>query len=227
MTSSNPAFLREILRTTPDLFGRILQFNFQPARYLHHERVRSFMDGGLFQRLLSYPCGERHLSERIAAHWKLDSAGFFDFQEPRRRLALLSSESLDRLFRLCALALAGPAISREIRRDEVRAFRQTFSEEDYQFAVKRSGLLIGTLPTELSRSPSAGETLVQHVQGHRRRLIGCCIAEESPSFTSRLLLKLPPADEPSAEDNVTTGEKEAAFRIVQKIARAERLEGQP
>lgn len=226
MTGSCEAFLRQTVRTAPDLFGRIVQFNFRPARYLHGRRIGSLMDAGLFQRLAAHPAGEKLLSERIAAHWGLDAAGFFDFEQSRRRLALLAPQTLDRLFRLSGLALAGRAISQQVRRAEVLAFRRAFSADDCRFALKRASMLVGAAGQSLAEPQRSGETLAECVQSHRRKMIACCFAGEPSALTSRVWLKLAPEDEPRGDEAVTAEQREAAWRIVRKIALTERLDGE-
>ena len=92
--------------------------------------------------------------------------------------------------------------------------------------MKRASTLVGAGLPALAQPQRPGQTLEQHVQDNRRRMIACCLAGESPALTSRLLLKLPPADEPRSDDAVVPEQREAAWRIVRKIALAERLDGE-
>lgn len=79
------------------------------------------------------------------------ASGFWDFSEPSRRLALLSSDALSRLGRSVAAAVLGHQIATVVEKRSRMALQAAMGEDLYRFAVLRGRFMAGSLADDARR----------------------------------------------------------------------------
>jgi hypothetical protein len=201
-------FLAHVVRHNRLLWRRILRFNCFLAADVHPARLADEVDRGVWQRLCARPRAEAALSAWIAERFGLDARGYWDFAEPRWRLALLSGVQWARTARLLGVAALQPQLAKLLDGAQVRQARSSLGADDYAFALKRAPLLVRRLPPEAAAPPLADDVAAQADDWGWRLLRGC-LTGAAPSLLERLALKLPPDRElgvgvPLSESGCTT-----------------------
>lgn len=183
----------ESLKESRHRFALAARFNTAPAADLHPDYIPKVVDQNLFRRLAQSSRGSRVLSQWISAEHKLTDDGFWLFDEPRRRLALISRETLDQLMRYIGAAMHYRELTALIDRDQVREIRSTIGEGAYRFATRRASLMIGSLNEEIAKTQSWKDTgpWPERILAAGADCLSICLAGEPPVLVKRLRLKLP------------------------------------
>lgn len=183
-------FLAHVVRHNRLLWQRILRFNCLLAADICPQRLADEVDWGVWQRLCGQPRAESALTAWIAERFGLDARGYWDFAEPRWRLALLSGAQWARTARLLGVAALQPQLAKLLDGPRVRRARTSLGADDYAFALKRASLLVRQLPPEIEIPPLADDVAAQADDWGWRLLRGC-LTGAAPSLLERLTLKLP------------------------------------
>ena len=91
------SFLKTLVAERQGLLPLIYEFNMRPARYIHGSWIDSIVSQPLFKTLKKNRRAEMRLSSLLLKRFHLDRDPVFDFEEPRRRLALIDGGRLMRL----------------------------------------------------------------------------------------------------------------------------------
>jgi hypothetical protein len=127
------------------LFDLLLKFNLFPAIYAHP---------GWSERPLHLdtPFWIRRSSDALLKECELDRQFDFDFSDPGKRLALLDTETLQRVGGLAAALLARDRLRRIIRGADVAILQRAMGIEAYGLALRwERPLPTADLPPELGR----------------------------------------------------------------------------
>ncbi len=203
------SLLPRLYRERSPLLPMIIAFNLAFLGAMHCSR----RPAALADLLDSLPRRCWRVEARLAHLDPLGEPWFVDFTEPRRRLALLPSEALERLALFVGAALRSAWLAGLVQRDQVLAARQALGEEAYLFGLKRARFLLGDLP-------SAGQECCadEAVATGWRTLLDCFLCEPK-SLLDRLRLKLPVGLEPRvalASADVLRS-RDTAWRMASKI----------
>lgn len=176
-------------KQNPDLFRVIFDFNRRPQHWVHPDVLSTLGHGNVMQALSSTNHGSKHLAQWLERELNLDPASVcWDFQEPRRRLALLSSSTLHKLARYAGAAACWPLIAVTISRDDLREIKTAIGEEAHVFALRRGRMIV---PEQEAVAPSKNQSLADHVLNLGWRMIAAAALDEEPAIQQRLTLKLP------------------------------------
>ena len=184
------AFLKTLAKERHELLPLIIEFNRSPARYIHGSWIHPIIKPPFFEKLRKNIRSEKILSALVLRQFDLDQDHYFDFEDPKRRLALIDGKSLSRLVYLSGIVLNASRISKIIEREALLSLRNQIGDEAYLFALKKAPFLIGRM-----EFPFAEDQKSQDLQAH---LIACgmkcleaCFFGERAALTKRLLFKLP------------------------------------
>ena len=206
-------FLQHALRENRLLFGMMHSFNFHPALHIHPARFSDAIPPKVCDTLRNSRRGERRLSAWVRKHWSLPAETFWDFSDPRRRLALLSPDQLGDLVRYCGAATHAHLISRAIDRNTKTQFKDALGEQAYHFAVKRAPLLSRGVE-DLVPSNGANQSVEDKLQHVGVYCIAASFADSPTELHRRLQLKVD-GDLPSE----TTSDETARERIWSMLRR--------
>ena len=214
-------------KVNPDLFRVIFDFNRRPQSWLHPEVMSALPHRHLVQALSQTNHGASHLSGWLGRELKLDSAEtHWDFEEPRRRIALLSATTLHRLSCYAGSAACWPKIAAAIQRDELREVKATLGEEAHVFALRRGRLIV---PEEETLSPPSGLSLAQHAMKVGWQIVSAVVENDPATVQQRFALKLPPkvAETLASEGSGLSPEfKSKAWQTLRKISNEVLTEGE-
>lgn len=201
-------------KANPDLFRVIFDFNRRPQHWVHSSVIEGLPHAPVVQALATCVHGAGHLSAWLLQELSLlEHEPCWDFEDPRRRLALLSPATLARLARHCGAALAWPRIASVIGRAEIQELKAALGEDAHAFALRRGRMIV---PENEAVLPEAGDSLTAHALHSGWRLILTAIDDESAAVRRRMELKLPP-DLPAM--NLGTVALELRDRAWQRIRR--------
>lgn len=210
------SFVATAVQSNRPLWGLVHRFNCRLAADVHPAHLADELDGRLLERLRQSARAERQLTEWITLRFELDPRGCWDFEQPRRRFALLPAAQLERLVRLVGISALHRQLARIVLGPQIRRLREALGEADYQFAIKRASFLVRQFPAELEPQTLAEDVLAQ-AAGLGGQVLRGCLAGAPPAVMDRVALKLPPEWDlrrvaPLAEEAV-----QSAFRLAQRV----------
>ncbi|HVJ69771.1 MAG TPA: SctK family type III secretion system sorting platform protein [Caulifigura sp.] len=207
-------FARTALRSSPDLFTRVVRFNQHPAATLHRDHIPSGIEAALFDRLIQSPRGEHKLSGWIARQAGLSPDGFWRFEYPPQRIAVLEPGQLLALARFAAATAEHGRIVSLIGGGMLRDVKQVLGDAAYNFALKRAALTIGPKPLETDTSaPLSGESLARSGASWLRT----CLGADSPELLKRTSIKLPAAFAILPETAPASIDRDRCWKILKRI----------
>jgi len=213
MNSSNDWYVLQS-KENPDLFRVIFDFNQRPQHWVHPQTLQGLPHSSVVRYLIESTHGGRFLAAWLAKECRLDQAGCcWDFKEPRRRLALLGADSLERLACFSGAALVWPRIAAVIAKTEIQQLKQALGEEAHRFALRRAQLIV---PQETALALEEGQMLHEQALGAGWNLLLDAMADDDLAVSQRIRLKLPPS---APALPTTNGERQAlAWKRLRKIA---------
>jgi len=209
--------IQAMLREKPTLFGRIHEFNYQPARYIDQSHLAGWLDPGLLALIANSPRGEAELSRVILKRFKLTDSACWDFNE-QRLLGLLPGPTLGSVLDYVAAAVCSRDIGRIIEKSARLQLREHLGPELLEFAVKRGPTLASTgWPDDPRLSGLPWERVTQV----RQACLGCWLAGQPAAYQERALLKLPAERMESIPDDVTPTQHELVWLVTRKLLRSD------
>lgn len=195
---------QEIFIKNPWVFRQMLNFNFNPASYLHDSRRSKFFENKIPDSVWDNPRVHTRLSGLMLSSLELTQHTFF---EPSYSLWPLISLPTKRFLRLAhhigAIAV-GTRIRSSLARSQVLDWKSQLGEEAYKFAMKSSQLLpsikIQGIPTGIKAAEILGYGL-----------IFSCFEDAPQPVKQRVQLKIP------HEAEKFTTDKRQANHIVQSV----------
>lgn len=209
------AWATKLVTGNPELFRLVHDFNLRPANWVETSRLSELPNAAVANGLLQNGHGYAEVHAWAATALKLDQQpACWDFAEPRRRIALLGHETLQRLAIFCGSALCWNRISTIIGKSQIAELKGAIGEHAYAFALRRGRMVVPQpLPTPVGDNSTLNELI--HTQGWRL-LLGT-MAGEAAAIMSRVSLKLPRhIDVPDEAANPPEG-RDSAWSRVRKI----------
>ena len=199
-----------LVRTRPDLYRAIYDFNAYPHRWVH----TSWLDTPAIPELERHATTRNRLSTHYRRHFGL-AENHWDFTTPSTRIALLPVGSLQKL--ACTVGATHQAhrlariIAREARRDIITAI----GEAAFGFALRRGRQLTSTDTTAGSGSTPA--SLTDDILSTGWHTLTTVLSAEPSAVQQRFRLKLPRSLAlPPAESASTAAA--VSWKLVQPIA---------
>lgn len=140
------AFLKDLHLKRSPLLEHILRFNLRPGEDVHLDRLPPSLKTARSFLLPLSVRGRRRFSRLVEACKGFSTESFFDFQEPRRRLALLDGPTLDRLATFTGAAACHSALTKCVLGPLVRRLQERLGRDVHAFAVGPAAVLVGTVP---------------------------------------------------------------------------------
>jgi len=211
-------------KANPDLFRVVYDFNCRPQFWLHSAVTEELPHAVVVRALAGAAHGGSHLAAWLSKTLGLGAQeAVWDFQEPRRRLALLSPESLLKLARFAGAALCWPRLSSVIGRTEIQEIKAAIGEDAYSFALRRARLLVAQKDALV---PQSGEPLMPQVIEAGWSLVATAASDDADSVQQRLMLKLPPSVAKKTVRPVDPDLRARAWSLIRKISPAVFTEGE-
>ena len=206
-------WLQSLVVGRPDLYRAIYDWNAYPHRWALPVWLA---EAALPPAVVSLLEGSSRGRERLRRHFTralgLEQT-WWDFQEPRARVALLGAEALLRLARYAGAALHASRLARVIAKEERRALTQRIGEDAYAFGM-RSARAANVSVLKVA----AHGNLPEDVDRSGWEVVAACLKPEPVAVHARLRLKVAP------EINLPTGEAVAldsapAWELMQAVSK--------
>ncbi len=119
----------------------VWEFNYKPERYVHDSWLSNLPNAELLQRLIAEDSGNQkatRLSHHLMGQLGFDGKFYFDFSDPITKLALWSTEDIQKLVYHVGILFYFDEIRHQITRDDVKKFRSELGVELYNFALNNA-----------------------------------------------------------------------------------------
>lgn len=201
-------------KQNPDLFRAVFDFNRRPQHWVHPAVLQRLPHAEVVTALAGSYHGAGHLAGWLLKQLDLASVeACWDFEEPRRRLFLLSHATLEKLASFCGATLHWPRIAGAIGRAEIQDIKGTLGEDAHSFALRRGRMLV---PEAETAPVTSGVPLSQQSLQTGWQLLATALADEDETVRRRWWLKLPPG---AADALPTTAQPETRERAWQRVRR--------
>lgn len=211
-------------KSNPDLFRVVFDFNCRPQFWVHSEVIERLPECAVIQALANATHGTTHLASWLTRTLQLDMhEPIWDFEDPRRRLNLLSSETLTRLASFAGAALCWPRIASIIGKAEIQALKNTLGEEAHAFALRGARFIV---PEKDAILPEGDTPIHQHVKDLGWNLITSAACDDADPVQQRFVLKLPSAVASKLIQRVPVEVRERAWNRIRKISAEVLTEGE-
>ncbi len=198
-----------LVRTRPDLYRAIYDFNAYPHRWVH----ASWLETPAPAVLEAHPHTRRRLSASYCQHFGLTET-HWDFTAPSTRLALLPANSVLRLAHTVGATRLAHRLARVIARDERRDVIAAIGETAFAYALRRARPLTSTeVPASETNSTSS---LTDDIFSAGWYSLTTVIGAEPPAVQQRFRLKLPRSLELADTSSDATAAEE--WKRIQAIA---------
>lgn len=183
-------FIKTAIARNDNLFITMYRFNEMISEYVEKSHILSIPFLGAHWE--DFVCVERigaRLSRLLLRHFRLENESFYEFEDPRLRVALLSGEVLSRLLIYAGAAIYSERMSKLIMKKDVIALKESIGEDVYFFASKKASLFIGLAPR--MDLPEGGVITKEVLFELGKRCLEMCLANEDERLLKRLVLKFP------------------------------------
>jgi hypothetical protein len=231
----NPTWMVAQAREHPDLLRLVHEFNRLPQNWVHQEYLDGIPHVNIVRFLAGSPGGQVTASSWIDRHLGLSEvAAYWDFEEERKRLALLDFESLAKIASCLGSGLKSKEIAMLIGRVEIMHFIDAIGRDAHEFALR--GGVQNRISPQVSEMVAKWETLAG--EGSREGLgagdsdlggrveklgwgvLRSVLAEEPAPLWRRFNLKIPSKfHDPAFEASVGEELRIACWDLVKFVAR--------
>ena len=125
-------------RQSLDLFQKVAEFNLYLVRYIDTSWLKTVKLSPLVSQLRQSGNADFHLSHYLLAQFSLHDDFDYEFDEPVKRIALVSNEVLLSTATYIGIILNEDVIRNAVRRDERVALENCLGADAYRFAVKKA-----------------------------------------------------------------------------------------
>lgn len=204
------AFIHELLESNTELFQLICAFNGNPQT----KNIPDWFPQETTQALLSSPRSRRNLMRISYEKQAPDLPAFYDFRNPRLRLALIEPEILRQLTLWSGAAIQAQTIAKVIDRKTRGEIRTLLGEKGFEWALKRAALFSTLLPP---LNLSTGLHPTQAIWQGGQASIQACVSGMPDAFGQRILPKLPKELNWDLTYRVKPETRDATWRFVGRI----------
>lgn len=207
-------FIRQSIVRDDGLFSRMYGFNYKLAEYVHPSHLVD--DDGVkevMERVKGIRRVEGKLSEYLLKRLGFEGIGYFGFEDPRLRLALMEPEVLMKLLMYAGAGYYSSKISKVIKKEKLLYLKEGLGEEIYFFATKRAALVRALAPS----IDVEGEGSREDVFMAGKRVLEICLADEHSKILRRLELKFPAGMKWDFGISVREEEKTRAWQYLQRL----------
>ncbi len=202
---TNAARMIARVKEQPDLFRLIHEFNRAPQNWVRPDYLEKVPHLGVVKFLSQRTAGRDAARGWVEGQLNLaENMVCWDFEEARRRVALLSWESLERVANCVGAVLKGSEIATLIDRNVILELKTGIGPDAYDFALRGGGhrKLSDSLSKWISRwqggKSSSGNGSQPVHMADQVSLVGwgvlrSALAGESEALWQRFHLKVPPA----------------------------------
>lgn len=210
------ALVKSLIDERLQLFELISEFNFDVAEYIHPSHLEGIIDRDLLDLISKDRNAFKHITKILLRHFDLEDNICFNFEDPRRRLALINEVTLQKLYFYVGAALLHERITHIISKDELGKLKESLGKNVYFFAIKRAPFLIAGKPElECFKSPSQ-DVFVDLIRS-AEECISRCFSGEPDSITRRFSLKFPKKLKWHFDKKCSDEERELAWAFVYRI----------
>ena len=180
-------------KAAPDLFRSIYDFNTRPQDWVHPSLLEGLPHAKVVEFLSREGVGRKLTGRWIFSQFAVqEDETFWDFEEPRRRLALLDWKSLDEISRYCGATLRWSQIKSIISRSDLQRLKARLGGEVHSFALQRGPLLKAPKGLSSMGESHMDENFAESVWMEGWSMVLRSLAGESDALLKRFRLKLPP-----------------------------------
>lgn len=205
-------FIKRSLHREDQLFPKVYSFNYHISTYIDP----SYLDDdirAIFFKIKDVSRVKLKLSDYLVTKFGLDDLGYFDFEEPRLRLALIDKKILFKLLMFAGAVYYSDLISKVIKKDDLGMMKKGIGEEVYFFATKRAALVKALAP----KISFEGEPTSEAIFEAGKHILEICLSHESGKLLKRLALKFPKHLHWNFGRNVEEAEKTRAWQYLQRL----------
>lgn len=183
------SFIKASIKREDNLFSQVYAFNQLISRYIDESHLFEFPYLlKYWESLKKITRIQKKLSNLLLKNFKLENKSFYNFEDPRLRIALLDAKTLKNLLLYAGAVLYSERINKIILKKDLLSLKESIGEDLYFFAAKKASLLIGFVPKiELSKNGVAIQKEDLFEAG--KECLQLCLAQEDENLTERLILK--------------------------------------
>lgn len=209
-------FIRTMLLEKQGLFYLVHEFNHSPGGYINYEYVDDWITEEMLQKIRTNSLAIKQFSKLVSDRFALTDQYFYDFAEPRLRLALVSPAVLNKLFLYAGAAYCSENIAKVIDRESVINLREIMGNELYLFALKRAPLLVPEKPNIKIPSEDT-HTLYQNVMTASQLCFEMVFAGAPHNLIRRLTLKFSKAIDWNFNISLTSNDRDKVWTFLHRI----------
>lgn len=168
----------------------IWEFNYKPDRYIHKSWLATVPNGDLLEKLRSNKRDTTQLSQYLLSQLGFNGEFYFDFSDnPLARIALLPSDSLEKLVKAIGATYNYQEISQVISKSEVSLLKKILGSNLYGFAFQQAPLIAKRKLSQLSYPTTT--KLHEKIISTGIFCLHSAFRHQPPALRKRLLIKLP------------------------------------
>lgn len=209
-------FITSAIERDDDLFAQIYGFNQLISKYVEQSHIAQFPDlAKYWNSLKKINRIQKKLSDFLLKYFKLENKSFYRFEDPRLRIALLDSKTLNNLLLYAGAVLYSERMSKIILKKDLLFLKESIGEDIYFFTTKKASLLTGFAPKVNLSTETAIDKKALFEGG--KECLQMCLAQEEPALTDRLILKFPQNITWNFNSPVSEEQKTKAWNFLYKI----------
>ena len=209
-------FIQKALTRRDNLFIAIYQFNELISLYVDESHLGQFpVLGNNWKAFREVPRVQKKLSKLLQKLFNLEGLQYYNFEEPRLRLALMEGRVLRELLMKVGAVYYSERIGKIIVKREVLDLKESIGEDIYFFATKKASLIKGLGPKV--EVPDVKELRREDLIEMGKLCLEICFSGEDRGLTERMVLKMPSRLKWNFEKTVTEGAKMQAWKFLHRI----------
>lgn len=209
-----------LTRNSP-LFSKVCEFNLLPARDIHPGHLTGWITPDLFRRLAECPRGSAHLSRLVLARFLRSRQPWFDFEDPRRRLALLPGDTLRSLRDHVSAALCTDEFRKILDRRTRMRLTDRLGKPLLEFAEKRAPFLIGQSLLQGNELDPSIRDILDRFDLRGRMCLASWFSTQPGPLIDRIRLKFSPSDNPRTWPQIDAATATRYWDVTQRIGKTQ------
>lgn len=211
------SFIKTAIGREDKLFVTIYRFNEMVSEYVEKSHILSIPNlASQWENLIGVKRVQEKLSRLLLRHFNLENRPFYEFEDPRLRIALLDSSTLNELLIYAGAVIYSERISKIVMKKDVMALKESIGDGIYFFAAKKASLLTGFAPKV--SMPEEGVAITRdRLFEAGRQCLQMCLVNEDERLLKRLTLKFRSDIEWDFDSEVGEEQKTKAWNYLYKI----------